>query len=99
MIEQAKKFKTFDNELLELIESRNRLENLAYHIKTQLDENLSDKNIKVDDIKNLKSSSSDILNWLDTHKTDNIKIYTDKYNNLETKFKKVLSEQVFQQAI
>lgn len=99
MIEQAKKFKVFDNELLDLIESRNRLENLAYHIKTQLDENLSDKNIKVDDIKNLKSSSSDILNWLDTHKTDNIKTYTDKYNNLETKFKKVLSEQVFQKAL
>jgi heat shock 70kDa protein 1/2/6/8 len=94
MIEQAKKFKKIDNELLDLIESKNRLENLVYHIKNQIEDNALDKQLEQDDLDLLQDKSNTTLEWLYQNQEEQNDVYRQKYDELELEFKNILSRQL-----
>ena len=79
MIEQAKEFHEFDKELLDLIESKNRLENLAYHIKNQIEDELLDEKLEKPDIDLLQNKSDKTLEWLYENQDEDNDVYRKKY--------------------
>lgn len=94
MIEQAKKFKKIDNELLDLIESKNRLENLVYHIKNQIEDNALDQQLEQEDLDLLQDKSNNTLEWLYQNQEEENDVYRQKYDELELEFKNILSRQL-----
>lgn len=94
MIEQAKKFKKIDNELLDLIESKNRLENLVYHIKNQIEDNALDQQLEQEDLNLLQDKSNNTLEWLYQNQEEENDVYRQKYDELELEFKNILSRQL-----
>jgi len=94
MIEQAKEFHDFDIELLDLIESKNRLENLAYHIKNQIEDEMLDEKLEKNDISLLQNKSDKTLEWLYENQDEDNDVYRKKYDELELEFKNILSKQI-----
>ena len=94
MIQQAKHYHELDIELLQLIESKNRLENLAYHIKNQIEDELLDKQLDDNDITILQEKSEITLKWLYENQEEENDIYRKKYDDLELEFKNILSKQL-----
>jgi len=94
MIEQAKQFHELDIELLQLIESKNRLENLAYHIKNQIEDEMLDKELDENDINILQEKSESTLKWLYNNQEEDNDIYRQKYDDLELEFKNILSKKL-----
>ena len=94
MIKQAKQFHDLDIKLLKLIESKNRLENLAYHIKNQIEDELLDEQLEKTDIELLQTKSDQTLEWLYENQEENNDIYRQKYDELELEFKNILSKQM-----
>ena len=94
MIEQAKEFHEFDKELLDLIESKNRLENLAYHIKNQIEDELLDEKLEKPDIDLLQNKSDKTLEWLYENQDEDNDVYRKKYDELELEFRNILSKKI-----
>ena len=94
MIEQAKEFHEFDKELLDLIESKNRLENLAYHIKNQIEDELLDEKLEKPDIDLLQNKSDKTLEWLYENQDEDNDLYRKKYDELELEFRNILSKKI-----
>jgi heat shock 70kDa protein 1/2/6/8 len=94
MIKQAQQFHELDLKLLNLIESKNRLENLAYHIKNQIEDELLDEQLEKTDIELLQNKSDQTLEWLYDNQEENNDLYRQKYDELELEFKNILSKQL-----
>ena len=90
MVEEAEKFKEIDLKNKENVEAKQKLESQLFQIKNEISTTYKDKlseEIKTTLEKYIKETES----WLDNNPTSEKSEYDNKFTELETKFKEIIS--------
>ena len=70
------------------------MENLAYHIKNQIEDELLDEKLEKPDIDLLQNKSDKTLEWLYENQDEVNDVYRKKYDELELEFRNILSKKI-----
>ena len=92
MVSQAEDFKREDEERLELIESRNKLENAVYQYKNMLDDEKMKGLLPEDDKVQIKEKLDGYITWLDQNPEASKEEYEEKFKELETESKAMMEK-------
>jgi len=91
MVEEAERFADEDKKTRERVEAKNKLENYAYTIRNQIqDEN---SKVEAEDKSTLEDAVKDVIDWLDENATADIEDFEAKYTELEEIVKPILGAQ------
>jgi len=84
MIQEAERFKKEDEEAQQKIDSKNKLENYIYNVKSSVltDENKS--NMNLDEYNLISETINETIKWLESNKNASIEEYNKKYSEIES---------------
>jgi len=90
MVEEAEKFKEIDLKNKENVEAKQKLESQLFQIKNEITSTYKDK-LSEEDKSTLEKYIKETESWLDNNPTSEKSDYDNKFTELETKFKEIIS--------
>ena len=93
MVETAENYKKEDDEKLEIIESKNKLENMIYQYKNMLEDEKMKNLIPEDKKSDIKENLENYVTWLDNNQQATKEEYEEKLKELED-YAKVISDEL-----
>jgi len=82
MVKEAENFKDEDEKARKIIEAKNGLENYAFSVKNQCNNQLKDK-LSEGDKKTLLDACDDVVKWLEHNQSATLEEFEDKQNEFE----------------
>ena len=93
MVETAENYKKEDDEKLEIIECKNKLENMIYQYKNMLEDEKMKNLIPEDKKSDIKENLENYVTWLDNNQQETKEEYEEKLKELE-EYAKVISDEL-----
>jgi len=90
MVEEAEKFKEIDLKNKENVEAKQKLESQLFQIKNEITSTYKNK-LSEEDKSTLEKYIKETESWLDNNPTSEKSDYDNKFTELETKFKEIIS--------
>ncbi|KAH0788241.1 luminal-binding protein [Histomonas meleagridis] len=89
-IKKAEEMKEEDEKIRQAVESKNKLENLLFGFKTQMNDEKMSGQISEENKEKVNEIISEGISWLDEHPREEKEVYEDKYKEIQDKITEIV---------